>query len=64
MNTALSEKKLRFLVVESVKKALDSKFMKLSSLVLPHVSNKEQKEIERLYKRPTRKATKSYFTKV
>lgn len=64
MNTVLSEKQLKFLVTESVKEALDSKFMALSSILLPHVSVKEQKEIERLYKKPTRKTTKSYFAKI
>lgn len=64
MVTTLSEKKLKLLVTESVKEALDSKFMKLSSILLPYVSNKEQKEIERLYKQPVRKAAKSYFVKI
>ncbi len=64
MTTTLSEKKLKVLVKESVKEALDSNFMKLSSILLPHVSTKEQKEIERLYKKPTRKTTKSYFAKI
>lgn len=64
MITTLSERKLKFLVTESVKEALDSKFMKLSSLLLSYVPNKEQKEIERLYKQPVRKAIKNYFAKI
>ena len=64
MVTTLSEKKLKLLVTESVKEALDSKLMKLSSILLPYVSNKEQREIERLYKQPVRKVAKSYFAKI
>ena len=64
MNTTLSEKKLKILVTESVKEALGSHIMKLSSILLPHISNKEQKEIELLYRKPNRKAAKSYFAKI
>ena len=52
------------LVRESVEEVFDSKLMRLSSVLLPYVSKKEQKEIERLYKKPARKAAKSYFIKV
>lgn len=63
MTTQLTEKKLKMLVRESVEEALDSKLMRLSSVLLPYVSQKEQKEIERIYKKPVRRAAKSYFIK-
>lgn len=63
MTTQLTEKKLKTLVRESVAEALDFRLMRLSSVLLPYVSKKEQKEIERLYKKPARKAAKSYFVK-
>lgn len=63
MTTQLTEKKLKTLVRESVEEAFESKFIRLSSVLLPYVPKKEQKEIERLYKKPARKTAKSYFIK-
>ncbi|OGF86673.1 hypothetical protein A3B19_00280 [Candidatus Giovannonibacteria bacterium RIFCSPLOWO2_01_FULL_46_32] len=64
MVVQLTEKRLKTLVRESVEEALDSKLMRLSSILLPKVSRKEQKEIERLYKNPAHKTARSYFIKV
>lgn len=61
MTTQLTERKLKTLVKESVEEVFDSKLMRLSSVLLPYVSKGEQKEIERLYKKPTREVAKSYF---
>lgn len=58
MATKLNEKKLKLLVREGVKEALESYGMKVKALLLPFVSSKEQKEIERLYGSPTRKIVK------
>lgn len=55
MSTKLYEKQLKVLVKESVREAIDSRFMKFRALFLPFVSSKEQKEIEQLYKKPSRK---------
>lgn len=54
-----SKKELKIAVKESVREILDQELMKLRSLLLPFVSEKEQKEIERLYGKPSRKAAKS-----
>ena len=64
MTTQLTEKKLKAIVKESVHEALDSRLLKLGALLVPHVSKKEQHEIEKLYKAPSKKASKSHFIKV
>lgn len=61
MITKLNEKKLKLLVREGVKEALDSYGMKVKAFLLPFISSKEQKEIERLYGRPTRKIVKVHM---
>ncbi|KKT29247.1 hypothetical protein A3G55_02695 [Candidatus Giovannonibacteria bacterium RIFCSPLOWO2_12_FULL_44_25] len=63
MALKLDDRKIKLLVKEGVKEAMDSQFMKLSALLLPHVSPKEQKEIVRLYGRPSRRVAKSYIIK-
>ncbi|MEK7534475.1 MAG: hypothetical protein AAB600_04005 [Patescibacteria group bacterium] len=59
-NTNLTGVQLKMLVKESVKEALVSEVMKLRALLLPYVSQKEQKGIERLYGKPSRKIVKTY----
>ena len=60
----IDDKKIKLLVKESVKEAMDAQFMKLSALLLPHVSSREQKEIIRLYGKPSKKVSKSYIIKI
>lgn len=63
MTTQLTEKKLKNIIKESIGEALDSKLLKLGALMFPYVLKKEQREIEKLYKSPSKKASKSYFIK-
>lgn len=64
MTTKLDESQLRVLIKESMKEVINSEFMKLRAFLLPNVSQKEQREIERLYKTPSRKIAKSYKLKI
>lgn len=54
-----SKKELKTAIKESVREVLDQEFMKMRAVLLPFVSEKEQKDIERLYGKPSRKVTKS-----
>lgn len=56
----LSEVKIKTLIREGVKEALRTEFMKLRALLTPPVSDAEQRDIERLYRRPSRKAVASH----
>ena len=68
MNTIISEKlnrrQFKLLIKESVKEAFNTELMKIKALLLPHVSQKEQREIERLYEKPTREISKTYKIKL
>jgi len=59
MAIALTKKELKSVVQESVREVLSQERMHLQSLLLPHVSEKEQKNIERLYGKPSHKIAKS-----
>lgn len=61
MTTKLSEKQLKVLVKESVREVIDAEVMKLRATFIPFVGQREQKEIERLYKKPSRRLGKSYI---
>ncbi len=54
------ERKLKTFIRQYVKEAFASEVIKLKAALLPYVSDKEQKDIEQLYGRPSRKATKSF----
>ncbi|MDP2926769.1 MAG: hypothetical protein Q8N65_01375 [bacterium] len=60
MVTITSDKKLRSLIKESVREVLGTELMKLRALALPEVTDKEQKDIERHYEKPSRKKARSY----
>lgn len=60
MTTKLNEKQLKTLVRDSVKEALTSELLKLRALTLPYISSREQKDIERLYTRPSRRIARTY----
>jgi len=64
MTLKIEEKQLKLLIKKSVKEAISSEFMKLRAFLLPYVSDKEQKDIEKLYKKPSRKVEKSYKIKI
>jgi hypothetical protein len=48
----ISKKDLKILIKESVKEVLEQEMMRLRALMLPYVSNAEQKDIERRYNKP------------
>lgn len=58
--TQVVKKEIKSIVKEGLKEVLSTEFMKLRAALLPLVSEKEQKDIERHYKRPSRRATKVY----
>ena len=58
--TGLNERKLKILIKESVKESINAEVLKLRAVLLPYVSNKEQKEIEKKYGKPSCKIAKSY----
>lgn len=68
MNTPFVTKELRAVIKEtvreSVRETMDSEFMKMRAIMMPQVSVKEQKEIERLYKNPSRKPAKTLTLEV
>ena len=64
MAITLEEKRIKLLIKEGVKEAIDAQFMKFSALLLPYVSSKEQKAITRLYGHPSRKIARSYVIKL
>lgn len=59
MNTSLTKQQLKVLVKESVREVLSSEAAKFRALGIPYVSEREQKEVERLYGKPSRRAAKS-----
>lgn len=56
----VSERKLKGLIKEGVREVLTAELMKLRALVLPKVSDNEQKDIEKRYGAPSRKRGRSY----
>lgn len=56
----LTEVKIKTLVRDGVKEAFRTEFMKLRALLVPLVSDAEQTDIERRYRRPSRKAVTSH----
>ena len=57
------ENKLKDIVKEAVKDALEEEIMKLRLLLMPFVSDEEQKEIEESYGTPSNKAAKTLTLK-
>jgi len=56
----LGEQRLKTLIKESIKESIGAEILKLRAAFLPYVSEKEQKNIEQLYKKPSRKIAKIY----
>ena len=59
-----TNQKLKRLIREVVHDALQKEFMKLRALAVPNVSIREQRDIERRYKRPSRKITKTVVIEI
>ncbi|OQX00622.1 hypothetical protein BWK69_01065 [Candidatus Parcubacteria bacterium A4] len=55
----ISEKKIKMVVRESVREAFAQELIKLRALLLPSVSQKEQKNIKKLYNKPSYDTAKS-----
>lgn len=55
----IPKRELKTVVKESIREVLKQEFMQFRAMLLPAVSEKEQKEIERLYGKPSRKAAKT-----
>jgi len=58
-NITVSTKKLKMVLKEGIREVFDEELMKLRALLLPFVSQKEQKDIEKRYGRPSRRVAKS-----
>ena len=55
----IPKKELKTVVKESIREVLEQELMKFRALLTPLISQKEQKDIEKRYNRPSRKAAKS-----
>ena len=55
----IPKKELKTVVRESVREALVQELMKFRALLLPSVSSKEQKDIEKHYGKPAYRVAKS-----
>lgn len=64
MIISVSDKKFKTIIKESVREVLRSEIMKIRALFLPEVSEREQKDIEKRYGVPSKKAIKSYTLKI
>lgn len=64
MITTLDDKKLKALVKESVREVVSIEFTKLGAFLLPYISKAEQKDIEKRYGKPSRKASVVYRLRV
>ncbi|OGZ54189.1 MAG: hypothetical protein A3H64_00040 [Candidatus Ryanbacteria bacterium RIFCSPLOWO2_02_FULL_45_11c] len=60
MVTVLDDKKLKALVKESVREAVNAEFTKLGAFLSPYISKEEQKDIEKRYGRPSRSTATVY----
>jgi len=54
----ITEQKLRNIIKEGVREALADELMKLRALALPEVLKREQWDIEKRYKKPSRRIVK------
>lgn len=55
----ISKKELKLVVQESVREAFAKELAPVRAMLLPFVSDREQKDIESRYVRPLRKSAKS-----
>ncbi|MBI4119857.1 MAG: hypothetical protein HY454_00110 [Parcubacteria group bacterium] len=57
--TTILKKELKGMIKESVREVMGEEQMKWRALLLPAVSKKEQRDIERLYGRPSHRVAKT-----
>jgi len=60
----IPKKELKTIIQDSVREILEQESMKFRALFLPFVSQKEQRDIEKRYNRPSRKIAKSIETRI
>ena len=60
----LTETRIKTLIREGVREAFKAESMKLRALLAPPVSDVEQADIERHYKRPSRKTVANYAIEI
>jgi hypothetical protein len=60
----IDKNELKIVVKESVREVINQELMKFRALLLPYVSLKEQKNIEKLYGKPSRNVAKSIEIKI
>ena len=60
----IPKEKLKNIIKESVREIFEQESMKFRALFLPFVSQKEQRDIEKRYKKPSRKIAKTIKIKV
>ena len=60
----MSTTDLRKIVRTSVREGIQAEIMNIRALALPYVSKGEQREIEKLYKNPSKNISKSHFVKI
>ena len=61
---SIPKKELKTIVKESIREILEQESMKFRALFMPLVSQKEQRDIEKRYGKPSRKIAKSTETKI
>jgi len=60
----IPKKELKAIIKESVREILEQESMKFRALFMPLVSQKEQRDIEKRYGKPSRKIAKSIEIKI
>jgi len=63
MTTALKDE-IKRLAREGVREVIDTEMMRLRASLLLSVSQKEQKNIEKLYKKPSRQAVRTIRVRI
>ena len=64
MITAPLKKEIKKIARESVREVLQEEFNLLSAFDVPVISPKEQREVERLYKKPSRRGVRVLRTRI
>lgn len=64
MATKLTEDQSKALIKKKVREEVSIELMKIRAFFLPFVDESEQKEIERIYREPSREIAKSYQVEV
>jgi len=60
----IPKKELKTIIKESIREILEQESMKFRALFMPLVSQKEQRDIEKRYGKPSRKIAKSIEIKI